>query len=275
MEDVKITLKLAEAQDELTYEIAAREKAELAHRDAEQRTREVAAQRDELAEEAERMRYERNFLTVRADELSDERDKWQQIAVDSDEAADELKDQRDEAIKRGDTWKSQCANEAEVTAERDALVGQVAALCDVMPDLIRLAENDNCSHQSTYRGGVLWEICDQCGAKWADDEGGKPPYVEPPAIVAASRAIENTAKAAKRHDDAIRADERERCCGVVVRECADRLMGREDLGKLTAKIRALGEKGGDQKVYMPIAYKVNGKEVMRTHEDGSTGIGGE
>lgn len=29
-----------------------------------------------------------------------------------------------------------------------------------------------CYHESTHRGGVIWTICDDCGAKWADDEGG-------------------------------------------------------------------------------------------------------
>ena len=35
-----------------------------------------------------------------------------------------------------------------------------------------------CAHDETYRGGLIWEICAHCGAKWADDEGGKPPYKE-------------------------------------------------------------------------------------------------
>lgn len=36
------------------------------------------------------------------------------------------------------------------------------------------ASRQHCCHEDTHRGGVLWEICDQCGMKWADDEGGKP-----------------------------------------------------------------------------------------------------
>ena len=31
-----------------------------------------------------------------------------------------------------------------------------------------------CCHEDTHRGGAIWEICDHCGMKWADDEGGKP-----------------------------------------------------------------------------------------------------
>ena len=40
--------------------------------------------------------------------------------------------------------------------------------------LLIYAEQQVCLHEETHRGGVIWEICDSCGAKWADDEGGKP-----------------------------------------------------------------------------------------------------
>lgn len=39
-----------------------------------------------------------------------------------------------------------------------------------------------CRHESTHRGGAIWTICDDCGTKWADDEGGFQPY-RPPAIL--------------------------------------------------------------------------------------------
>ncbi len=47
-------------------------------------------------------------------------------------------------------------------------------LVKVLQDLISFAWSNTCSHENTHRGGVLWEICDDCGAKWADDEGGRP-----------------------------------------------------------------------------------------------------
>jgi hypothetical protein len=31
-----------------------------------------------------------------------------------------------------------------------------------------------CFHESTHRGGVLWEICDDCGVQWSDDRNPKP-----------------------------------------------------------------------------------------------------
>jgi ribosomal protein L37AE/L43A len=36
------------------------------------------------------------------------------------------------------------------------------------------AAKNTCLHEETHRGGAIWEICDQCGMKWADDEGGMP-----------------------------------------------------------------------------------------------------
>lgn len=40
---------------------------------------------------------------------------------------------------------------------------------------IRVAWSGICLHESRHRGGVIWEICDDCGAKWTDDEGGFKP----------------------------------------------------------------------------------------------------
>lgn len=50
-------------------------------------------------------------------------------------------------------------------------------------------ERNTCQHDETHRGGFLWEICDGCGAKWADDEGGKPEWVDPPEWIEARAAL--------------------------------------------------------------------------------------
>lgn len=52
-------------------------------------------------------------------------------------------------------------------------------------DLLRFAENHICTHEQTHRGGTIWEICDYCGAKWADDEGGKPEFEWPEVVTRA------------------------------------------------------------------------------------------
>ena len=52
------------------------------------------------------------------------------------------------------------------------------------------AEQEQCHHDSTHRGGILWTICDDCNEKWADDEGGFKPYVVPNWIQSARKAAE-------------------------------------------------------------------------------------
>lgn len=43
-----------------------------------------------------------------------------------------------------------------------------------LKSVLQYAERETCTHEETHRGGAIWEICDSCGKKWADDEGGKP-----------------------------------------------------------------------------------------------------
>jgi hypothetical protein len=75
-------------------------------------------------------------------------------------------------------------------AEGDArLMAASRELLDALVGLLRRDEGNTCQHEDTHRGGVLWEICDQCGAMWADDEGGKPEWKDPPEWEAARRAI--------------------------------------------------------------------------------------
>lgn len=54
-------------------------------------------------------------------------------------------------------------------------------------------ERNECRHEETHRGGILWTICDGCDQQWADDEGGFQPYVEPKAIAGLRNALEATA----------------------------------------------------------------------------------
>ena len=50
---------------------------------------------------------------------------------------------------------------------------------EVISKLLQHIERNTCEHEETYRGGAIWEICSVCGAKWADDEGGKPEFKWP------------------------------------------------------------------------------------------------
>jgi hypothetical protein len=62
-------------------------------------------------------------------------------------------------------------------------------LLAALQGLLRYAEINTCQHDETQRGGAIWTICNQCGRKWADDEGGFQPYVEPKEITNAYAAI--------------------------------------------------------------------------------------
>ena len=64
----------------------------------------------------------------------------------------------------------------------------VDGLVKALTNLLSYAERQICTHEETHRGGAIWEICDMCGAKWADDEGGKPDF-EWPAEIEAARGL--------------------------------------------------------------------------------------
>lgn len=59
-------------------------------------------------------------------------------------------------------------------------------------------ERNICHHDSTHRGGFLWTICDDCGAKWADDEGGFKPFSYPREIEAAYAALSSPVEGEER-----------------------------------------------------------------------------
>lgn len=68
-------------------------------------------------------------------------------------------------------------------------------------------ERNECQHEETHRGGVLWTICSHCNQKWADDEGGFVPYQEPACVVAAREALSVAEPQAVEQEQQIRCDE--------------------------------------------------------------------
>lgn len=74
-------------------------------------------------------------------------------------------------------------------------------------------DSNRCAHEETERGGTNWTICSACRARWADDEGGMPPYVPHP-LIAECEAMANylskpqadtaEASAADKHTEATR-----------------------------------------------------------------------
>lgn len=63
------------------------------------------------------------------------------------------------------------------------------ALLDALEKAVAHIERNTCQHEDTYRGGAIWEICRECGAKWADDKGGKPEFKWPDSVLQASALI--------------------------------------------------------------------------------------
>jgi hypothetical protein len=70
----------------------------------------------------------------------------------------------------------------------------LAQALDALEKVTQFAEAQICMHEETVRGGAIWEICTQCGAKWADDRGGKPAFKWPKETDAA-RAMMDTLRA--------------------------------------------------------------------------------
>lgn len=79
-----------------------------------------------------------------------------------------------------------------LAAERDALRAENARLREAMKNLLSHAERNECHHENTHRGGIIWTICDDCGGKWADDQGGLKPYCEPAEITNARAVLGET-----------------------------------------------------------------------------------
>jgi polyhydroxyalkanoate synthesis regulator phasin len=87
-----------------------------------------------------------------------------------------LKEDVQRAIKQRDMWDK--AN-SEARQQLAAANGRVEMLREALTGLRDYALKSVCYHDETHRAGAIWEICDLCGKKWADDEGGKPEFKEP------------------------------------------------------------------------------------------------
>lgn len=66
---------------------------------------------------------------------------------------------------------------------------EIERLRSALDGVLRYVDTQTCAHEDTHRGGFLWTICDACGMKWADDEGGFQPHVDAPAVAEARATI--------------------------------------------------------------------------------------
>jgi hypothetical protein len=60
---------------------------------------------------------------------------------------------------------------------------------EALEKLFKCDQRNTCQHEETYRSGAIWEICEGCSMKWADDRGGKPKWKNPPEWDLAHTAI--------------------------------------------------------------------------------------
>jgi len=95
-----------------------------------------------------------------------------------------------------DAWKNTAEARGlaieDIKNRENALVAENERFREALRALLKYAEFNICQHENTHRGGAIWEICSDCGAKWADDEGGKPIFVEPEEITKARAALGET-----------------------------------------------------------------------------------
>ena len=84
-------------------------------------------------------------------------------------------------------WQYKMAGERLRRVEK--LEAQRDALLEALKGMLHRDERNTCRHEETHRGGAIWEICDSCGAMWADDEGGKPEWEDPKEWTQARAAI--------------------------------------------------------------------------------------
>ncbi len=78
---------------------------------------------------------------------------------------------------------------AKATAAWNTRTNTTTELVEALRALLARDVHNTCHHENTHRGGAIWEICDECGAKWADDEGGRPEWQDPPEWIAARKAL--------------------------------------------------------------------------------------
>ena len=108
-------------------------------------------------------------------------------------------------------------------------------LVHALSGLLEFVDRNTCEHDDTHRAGIIWTVCDGCGMKWADDEGGFVPHTDAPAV-AHARAVLSAALEAEQ-PVAIPTNLVERCAEILEWKKTGLLPGNA--------LRALGKKIND------------------------------
>ena len=150
--------------------------------------REVKEERDKLADDITRL--------PDAAEIINEQERnehlWLRLEADESELSD-VKGELTEAtrLQKKSEMLLESSERCRATLGEELIQvkGERDRYRELLVSLLRYAEMNTCCHESTYRGGTVWEICDSCEAKWADDDGGKPEWVDPAEIAEARAAL--------------------------------------------------------------------------------------
>lgn len=70
------------------------------------------------------------------------------------------------------------------------LLGELTLTRHRLQSLLDYVDVNTCKHENTHRGGVQWTICANCGAKWADGEGGFKPHEDAPVVQKARELLD-------------------------------------------------------------------------------------
>lgn len=138
------------------------------------------------------------------------------------------------------------------SAQPDALDPVPRDWRTVMRNLLSEHDKNVCMHEETHRGGFLWTICDQCGRKWADDEGGFQAYEEPAAVTEAWALLAEPE--APTHPDALAklAETNED----LRRQVADQCLVVSSLAETIAKVHADYARLAESPIFSDIAEQV-------------------
>lgn len=160
---------------------------------------EIEAQRDAAQAELKRAREERDSLAAAVERLNGELETTKVAHAQDWAQRDLMLEQEGRIGKDGlaigatiPAVRELVAANEKLAAENAALKEQVEKLATTLEQLLRRSEIEKCQHEETHRGGAIWTICDRCGRKWADDEGGFQPYEEPVDFANARAAIDAT-----------------------------------------------------------------------------------
>jgi hypothetical protein len=102
---------------------------------------------------------------------------------------------------------------SEAVLAHDRLITLVREMETVLEGMLRFI--NVCDHTNTHREGAIWTKCDDCGKRFADDEGGVTPDSDPPQLAKALAAL-TKAKDAQEEiyaEDHAYQQEMEKLCG--------------------------------------------------------------